>query len=238
MLLLKSIIFLALCLPSQVLALPNLVKWADEDQPTWHAEFTLGPFDPKPATYEQVLSYAKQYYNQIKSDPKAMPENSLKKHGPLLVAALYIPGSTAANHKVYASTVPRGTRKTYMKDHRQEATAWYIQTKNLKSTNKDDVNIPFHAEDAAYFNFETLVPDSKRTRYPSGSILAVWGRFDGQADAGKEQLPCGAYPKRDPSCATVAHNIGVATGKGAAKRASVFNDEVARIVEGLESLSV
>lgn len=234
MIFLRSIIILCLCI-TQVLCLPKLVKWNDRDnQPTWHNEFTLGPFDKKPATYQQVLSYAKEYYNQIKSDPKATPKNSEGKSGPLLVAVLYVPGTTAQNHKIYASTVPRDSRKNTMVSDRQKATAWYAQTRTLKSTKQDDVTIPFHAEDAAYFNFETLNPDSKRTRYPLGSTLAVWGRFDGQAEAGTEQKPCGDYPLRDPSCAVVANNLGVTTVNGAPRMVKTARGSLEELMEDME----
>ena len=84
--------------------------------------------------------------------------------------------------------------------------------------------VTYHAEDAAYFNYESSsgakFTDGK-THYPAGSIMAVWGLFRNDPtdptspktikqdqENGNDWSPC--LGPRNPSCETVAKKLRVA----------------------------
>ncbi|KAL9598718.1 MAG: hypothetical protein Q9179_003810 [Wetmoreana sp. 5 TL-2023] len=69
------------------------------------------------------------------------------------------------------------------------------------------VNRRFHAEDGAFYNWETSTDaNTVDGRYPSGSIVAVWGTFD--RDKTSHEVSSCIGP-RIPSCKDVARALGV-----------------------------
>ena len=97
------------------------------------------------------------------------------------------------------------------------APSWYNQLRTIVNVN---VNSPaIHAEDGAYFNYETtLTAQANNGQYPVGSMIAIYGKFEQQANPGPIE-PCGAsLDSRTPSCITVAQALGVRYLPTAAER--------------------
>lgn len=191
---------------------PTLEAWSKTDKlndKTWHADFPLGAFDREPLSNDGVLVFAKSYYAKL----EAILEEKTRLTEPNaaeLVAALYVPSVVRGNKgHIYISTIPRGSRKTYMAAHKTEAPVWGAQVAALQSTRDNHAN-PFHAEDGVYFNFETTDKVANRVHYPPGSMIAVFGRFtlDGKPE---RQALCGAAAERTPSCMAVAEHLPVGT---------------------------
>ena len=179
-----------------------LQKWVDE--PTWHKEVTLHPFDLVPG-YDQVLAYANQYYNWLSGQPHAKT-----KKGHSLVATLYVP----TTRTLYSSTIPQGPQKGRMLEDTSNAPLWAEQAKKLIGKQRG----AFHAEDGAFYNYETISKAKGHGKYPDGTIVAIWGQFKSDFDSKKdshEAPPCnkGTSNARDPSCEMVAGALNVKTAK-------------------------
>ena len=175
---------------------PDLWK----NEPTWHAEthvaFVTGGSSPD---YQGVLDVANAHYNWLEKQPK-----SVTRKGTCLVAAYWDP----VTNMFYASSIPQGPRKGFMvsqSENNAAAPLWYNQVKSLIGFPKAKI----HAEDGVFFNWET----SKGARtangqYPSGSIVAVWGKFPGDEEDRQVNL-CSTVTNRNPTCQAVARALGV-----------------------------
>lgn len=177
---------------------PTLEAWSKTDKlndNTWHADFPLGTFDREPLSNDGVLVFAKSYYAKLEAILEEKTRLT-KPNAVELVAALYVPSVVRGNKgHIYISTIPRGSRKTYMAA--------------LQSTRDNHAN-PFHAEDGVYFNFETTDTVANRGHYPPGSMIAIFGRFTLDGKPERQDL-CGAAPERTPSCMAVAEHLPVGT---------------------------
>jgi hypothetical protein len=102
------------------------------------------------------------------------------------------------------------------------APIWYEKAKGIFDAGTGHSPLfrdaPIHAEDGAYFNWETSIHAAIADNYPPGSIIAVWGRWrnDPNNIVGNWIGPCqidydaqtGPFG-RTPTCLKVAQDLGV-----------------------------
>ncbi|KAL8701350.1 MAG: hypothetical protein Q9201_004951 [Fulgogasparrea decipioides] len=174
-----------------------MTLWTGENDPhdweenlVWHSELN---FKGSPLSYQGVLDVANAHYNWLKTQDKY-----LTKRGCGLVAVFWDPST----ERTYASSIPRGMRSSVMNfeaSKKGAAPVWWAQA--------GLVNRRFHAEDGAFYNWETSTDaNTVDGRYPSGSIVAVWGTFD--RDKTSHEVSSCIGP-RIPSCKDVARALGV-----------------------------
>ncbi|KAJ3562982.1 hypothetical protein NPX13_g8358 [Xylaria arbuscula] len=182
-----------------------------------------------PGSYETITQIAANHFRWLEANIDITKlysgtEESEKRW--LLVAVFYVP-----DERIYfASTVPRGIRwKEMEKSGRAKAPAWWH-----RASKKDTILKPaFHAEDSAYFGYESTVEFSYfEDIYPSGSFIAAFGArrssdLQRYVDGPKPIPLCagGSYNQgKRPSCREVAQSLGVGFGTRRAREVSV-NDE-------------
>ena len=184
---------------------------AYRQRPTWHYEstnyFTIQRIDT--LGFYGLRDIAKDHYDWLKTQPGATTFN-----GHCMVAAFWDP----VTRTVFASSIPLGPRKGEMiaaSLNNYAAPYWYNQVYTL--INANTAAPPIHAEDGAYYNYETSAANDGP--YPAGSMIAIYGKFQNQQFAGPIN-PCGAYIySRSPSCIEVANALGVKYEPDATDRA-------------------
>lgn len=123
-------------------------NWARN--PTWHDELDIGHSDVK---YENIRDLAHRYHVWLvtQNNYRSTPTSSN------LVAVQWDPRS----ENTFASTIPHGPRKAFMemevRQPNNQASVWYAKAQTIFTTGRpqDFFAVPIHAEDAAYFNWET-----------------------------------------------------------------------------------
>ena len=184
-------------------ALPMLL-WDDYTQvPTWHAEDTGFFYADKITSlgFFGLRDIARLHYEWVSTQIGAITLN-----GNCMVAAFWDP----TNSVVYASTIPGGVRRAQMKvaaSNIHAAPLWYNQVRTVLDGDYPKI----HAEDGAFYNYETAQTEQIGLRYPGGSMIAIYGKFAQWPEAGPIN-PCGGYGgqyARQPSCQTVSTNLNV-----------------------------
>ncbi|KAF4633340.1 hypothetical protein G7Y89_g4780 [Cudoniella acicularis] len=166
-------------------------EWAAK--PTWHKEQdNVGILD-----FNGVRDLAQNYFNWLVQQPSALTSNG--NPADVMVAVFY----DADQEATFASSIPRGPRKAFMTKTVQQAAPnnfapiWYEKAKGIfdAGTGHNPLfrDAPIHAEDGAYFNWETSIHAALANNYPPGSIVAIWRR------------PFG----RTPTCLKVAQDLDV-----------------------------
>lgn len=224
-----------------------MAKWQGYDgnekpwnaEPTWYAEYRLAsilkdvPVDAvQPGHVVQVAALLFRALEQQE------PNFDITSNGGLytIVAVLWDP-----EHQMFwASTIPRGAQKQEMlKEGPQVAPAWYNQIRRLVSPpNAHGKREAFlHAEDGAYYNWETRTKRSRITngRYPAELAIAAWGRARGERD---HQYELCHGSKRTPNCRTVADQLGVQVVPPQPHRRALDTPDANELHEHLARLSV
>lgn len=150
---------------------------ARDPQPVWYKQTRLAgiaaadqPSDPKMWTYSQNVAQA--HYNWVSTQPNAdgRTEN-------VLVAVMWGPSAQT----FYASTIPRGSQRAFMYLNGQSAPRWQ-NALGATMTNQ----IPLHAEDGCWFNWERANPGRP---YPQNAVVGIYGKYKNQPTA-KMVMPC------------------------------------------------
>ena len=188
-------------------ALPMVLWDGDRDvykeKPTWHAESSTHFFQTKITSlgFFGLRDIAKLHYEWVSTQRGATTFN-----GHCMVAAFWDP----TNSVVYASTIPVGPRRAEMKEAASEfhaAPAWYNQARTVIGGS----NPKIHAEDGAFYNYESAQIVQNGQPYPPGSMIAIYGKYASWNRAGPID-PCGGGTgdfARQPSCQTVSTNLNV-----------------------------
>ncbi|KAL9076016.1 MAG: hypothetical protein Q9157_003818 [Trypethelium eluteriae] len=171
----------------------------EEDQtpwvkrPTWHKETRLDGS----LSFQGVVDIAHAHFLWLKEQRDAGIGTSAN-----VVAAMWDPSTRT----VWASAIPRGRQKAVMESGciNGLAPVLYSQVKSVW----DKTGQPIHAEDGVYYNFETMGGTITNGRYPAGSMIAAWGRYNDFDREGQKNL-CFTERIRAPSCRTVAMNLGI-----------------------------
>ena len=193
----------------------EMASWENTDDTTWLAQTKVN----QAITLPQLYTIANSHFNWVKTQKN--PETIA---GTLLVAALYVP----TVQTVFASTIPRdGTLISQMNDGSKKSPVWHYRSEDFMpgwaASSKASI---FHAEDSAYFHFESttrtysnLVGNeeaAKRQKYPSGTLLAVWGYYPNdppeKKHTGRPIDLCDSRPRRNqrsPNCRQIAKSLGV-----------------------------
>ncbi|KAI0181664.1 hypothetical protein GGR52DRAFT_577999 [Hypoxylon sp. FL1284] len=172
--------------------------WIDE--PTWYAQYpaaNTGAQDP--SSFWTNLDLAEAHVEWL-LDPKNGQQNVLSERAPhwVTVAVMYDPISKWH----FASTTPRGKRWGIMKNEGERvAPKWRAAAATSM----------FHAEDAAYFNFESS--SKAMLPYANGTVIATFGKRDAQPGDklpnGRIALPACPGGGLVPSCQEIAKKLGV-----------------------------
>ncbi|KAI4234542.1 MAG: hypothetical protein LQ352_008168, partial [Teloschistes flavicans] len=195
-----------------------MVLWDGEDdvyrdRPTWHAE-TSGFFFQhriRSLGFFGLRDIAKSHYEWVSTQRGATTFN-----GHCMVAAFWDPTSS----RVYASTIPQGPRRAEMKEAASEfgaAPAWYNQARTIIGGS----NPKIHAEDGAFYNYESAQIVQNGQPYPPGSMIAIYGKYANWNQPGPIN-PCGGGTgqfARQPSCQIVSTNLNVRFAPNATERA-------------------
>jgi cell division septation protein DedD len=138
--------------------------------PGWGAETFFGSTTEIGITSKDLVSMAKEAYNQIMAKHPGLT---------ILVAALYVP-----NKGVYLGTVVHGAGEAKMKTEAPKSAPalWEILGDRV-ILKKEKSQTLFHAEDAAmwYAYKKGAVP--AKSLFPSGTILTTWGKVVGGGQA-------------------------------------------------------
>ena len=167
------------------------------EKPTWHAQSTVFTDKVQALGWYGLLEIAKDYWEWVSTQEHSTTENQY-----CLVAAFW----DSTNLVVYASTIPVGPRRAIMQGLAKNGKApdWYIRARSADGT------VNPHAEDGAYFNYETNDLTQQDILYPPGLMIAVWGKGPGSPPAGNRFDLCnGAITNKNPDCETVARGLHV-----------------------------
>ena len=184
-----------------------------KEKPTWHAESSGFFFQDKVTSlgFFGLRDIAKSHYEWVSIQSGATTFN-----GHCMVAAFWDP----TNSVVYASTIPLGPRRAEMKEAASDfgaAPAWYNQARTVIGGS----NPKIHAEDGAFYNYESAQIVQNGQPYPPGSMIAIYGKYASWNQAGPID-PCGGGTgdfARQPSCQTVSTNLNVRFAPNANDRA-------------------
>ncbi|KAI0839756.1 hypothetical protein F5Y06DRAFT_286224 [Hypoxylon sp. FL0890] len=179
-----------------------------QEKPTFYAQYPSENAGVKnPESYITNLELAEAHVDWL-LDPKNGQRNVLSTEGEhwVIVAVMYDPVSKWH----FASTVPRGKRWGLMKSKGEKVAPKWSSIGGATDT--------FHAEDAAYFNFESS--EKSTNPYSNGTVIATFGKRDprpgDKRPDGKLPIPaCGSNGKNAerPSCQDVAKKLGVTYAK-------------------------
>ncbi|KAF2159423.1 hypothetical protein M409DRAFT_60774 [Zasmidium cellare ATCC 36951] len=224
--------FLAACLFKLCYAAPqtlamqqrgNGAAWSSK--PTWYSRYPLASVfsDKQAGDVDQydVIEVAALSYNWLVQQNSDWKTRSTKK-GYCLVAVIWDPVTQVFT----VSSIPQGPRK---EDMIKRATGppsafnpligapnWYQQARGFIDANSKKGK--FHAEDGAFFNWESSVAPARiaNGQYQGGLVLGVYGDWhnpDNPQDSGKAGIwnlcSSGGNDPRIPSCQTVAQGLGV-----------------------------
>ncbi|KAI1346164.1 hypothetical protein F5Y01DRAFT_298491 [Xylaria sp. FL0043] len=194
----------------------DIVKEAEES-PTYLAAYSQAHTGlANPGTYATNTQIAANHFQWLEANLDKEKLYSTGEKRWLLVAVFYDP----ENQVYFASTVPRGLRRDEMiESGSAKAPAWWY----LASQKHRNSHPPLHAEDSAYFSYESTVEYSfPEDTYPDGSFIAAFGAQRDQAlnnylqggpkpialCAGSSSMGSG----KKPSCRAVAQGLGVGFG--------------------------
>lgn len=158
---------------------------AYKNTPTWHSESRYFAAERvRQFGFYGLRDIAKGHYDWLKDQP-----GSTSSKRKCMVAAFWDPNIKT----IYASSIPLGPRKVEMiaaSYSSGAAPSWYNQVRRFVKSNMNSV--PIHAEDGAYYNYETTVAaQAKNGRYPDGSMIAIYGKYANWPNPGPI-APCGA----------------------------------------------
>ncbi|QIW98705.1 hypothetical protein AMS68_004223 [Peltaster fructicola] len=130
-------------------------------------------------------------------------------NGARLLSVLY---DDVAN-SFWASTIPLGPQKQLMINAVSTgklATAWYRETKYLITGSGNNQNAKYHAEDGAYYNWETNAPQDRWEfgMYTGNMKILTYGSYSKDPNDTPSVVPLCSI-SRDPSCRAVAYELGV-----------------------------
>ncbi|KAB5566355.1 hypothetical protein GE09DRAFT_1055919 [Coniochaeta sp. 2T2.1] len=193
----------------------QMESWENTDETTWLAHTKVNQAISLP----QLYTIANAHFNWVKNQRK--PETS---GGTLLVAALYVP----TVQTVFASTIPRDKSLIQQLAGGSDLSpVWHSRTENLMPGPAGSSSASlFHAEDSTYFHFESTTrtysnlvgndDGAKSQKYPSGTLLAVWGYYPNDSmekkRTGRPIDLCDSRPRRNqrsPTCQQMAKSLGV-----------------------------